>query len=180
MAKDRAGVLYHHIVLEDTLDCAPSAPHKACPLSAAPLRICSEPVEVPSGDNNHFLRTQSAFLRHCPVPVNNIPALGNKSHKKAIISPYNTRACQSFLLPSLSLAKSFSPLHQWVVFALSVLGFPTSNWKQLSDYLDNDWAWLSVGDYYCNAQPPLHFWRCKIRSDRPCHRLIKTIKSESQ
>ena len=51
-------------------------------LSAFPLWICSRSVEVASGDNNHFLRTQSAFLRPCLVPVNNIPALRNKSHRK--------------------------------------------------------------------------------------------------
>lgn len=45
-----------------------------------PLGVCSLAVELPSGDKDHFPTTLIAFRRHCPIPVNNIPALGSKSH----------------------------------------------------------------------------------------------------
>lgn len=50
------------------------------PSTFPPLRLCSLAVELPSGDKNHFPTTLIAFRRHCPIPVNNIPALGSKSH----------------------------------------------------------------------------------------------------
>lgn len=54
---------------------------QSSPLSTfPPLWVCSLAVELPSGDEDHFPTTLIAFRRHCPIPVNNIPALGSKSH----------------------------------------------------------------------------------------------------
>lgn len=83
-------------------------------VSTFPLWICSQAVEVPRGDS-HFLRTHSAFLRHCPIPVNNIPALKNESHKNHYLT------VQSKSLPSAIplLLFSICPLSSTKTFVLA-------------------------------------------------------------
>lgn len=108
---------------------ASCATHRVHPCQPLPLWVCSPAGEVPSRDNNHFLRTQSAFLRRRPIPVNNIPALGNKNHEKTIISLSDPKASP---LPRLS---PHSP------------PFPscaTCFWCFHSEFHDNDWAWLKM------------------------------------